>query len=316
MSFFKKIRSGKGGHVRSRVLPVLALCALIFSGDAIVHRVEGRDLIIGRVSIEPQRSIPRVEKIARYLALRTADLGITAGRAMVVPDDGEMRRLLATGAVDLFSETGVAAASYVDNSDADVLLHEWRDQVPYYHSLFVIRKGNDIRGLEDLVGRKVAFDRIGSTTAYVVPVSMLRKIGLNPVQIASFNEPVPVSKLGYVFSGRAVNTASWVARGVVDAGAVSDIDMKLDTEIPEGIKKELQILTASPPLPRSLLLVRRNLDSTLKKRIADILLAADRDADGKTMLREYFVVNRYTPFTGDVVDRFRDVRRLVHGDKL
>lgn len=227
-----------------------------------------------------------------------------------------MKRLLAAGDVDLFSETGVAAASYVDKNDAEVLLHEWRDQVPYYHSLFVIRKGNNILELDDLVGRKVAFDRIGSTTAYVVPMSMLRGAGLGAVQIANFNEGTPIKKVGYVFSGRAVNTASWVARGAVEAGAVSDIDMKSEAEIPEGIRKELQILTTSVPLPRSLLLVRRNLDPTLKKRIADILLAADRDVDGKLMLREYFDVSRYTPFTGDVVDRFSDMRRLIYGNKF
>ena len=314
MSFFTKSRPRD--QARCAIARGVVSCVLILWGVSTADHAESRELVIGRVSTEPQRAVARVEKLADYLSANLADLGVTKGRAMVVSTDNEMIRLLRSGEVDLLSETVVAAISYVDEAGAEVLLHEWRDHVPYYHALFIVRKDSDLHELRDLAGRRVAFERPGSTSAYLVPFAMLRQIGLEPLPLSGFEQRPPSKRPGYLFSVAEVNTASWVVRGLVDAGSVSDIDWNNSDHIPDAIKKDLRVLATSLPLIRSLLLARKGLDPILKKRVVDVLAAADRDPSAQGMMHDYFDVDRYTRIEGEMANRLEDTRFLVYSGGL
>ena len=269
-----------------------------------------RSIVVGRVSADPEKTYPRLEKLAQYLARRLAPLGITAGGAMVAEDNRTMIRYLSQGKVDLVSETVLSALLFSDETGAEILLREWKKGVPWYYTVFITRKGSGITTLAHLRGRKIAFEDPGSTTGFLLPLAMLKREGLETVELSSPRDTAPADKVGYAFVTAEVAIAASVVRGLADAGAFSDRDWNEVGRTPGPLKKRLEIFHMSRPLIRSLILARRGLRPEIKARVKETLLGMHDDPEGADVLKAYYEVKKYDEIEGEVSKSLDEARRV------
>ena len=265
-------------------------------------------LIVGRVSADPVKTLPRLQELSAYLAGHLAHLGITSSRAVVARNNEEMVALLRSGDVDLVSETVMSAMLFSNAAGADFLMREWKRGVASYRSLLFARRDSGIAGLDDLGGRVLAFEDPGSTSGFLIPLAILREHGVEAVELPSPGISPPDGKVGYVFIGNEVNIAAWVARGIVDAGALNSSDWEDVDRTPGMFKDQLMILHESPDIPRSVLLARGDLDPRIRDSLSHTLADMENDPAAESVLDTYYQVARYDRFVGDVLNDLNAVR--------
>ncbi len=296
-----------------RSLIAVAMCVLIgiVGGAAVAGDASSKTTItLARVSSDPVKNLPRLQTLADYLAKRLSHLGITEGRAIIVRSNEDMLKLLQSGEVDVTSETVMSAQFFEQYGGAELLLHEWKKGVGYYHSLLIVHKDSGIQSLDDLVGRTVGFEDPGSTSGFLVPFAMLRERGLQLRQLDGPRATASPGEVGYVFANAEINIGAWVARGLSAAGSISDKDFKDEGRVPPQVRERLRILVKSPPILRSILLVNGRLDAELKAAIKQTLLEASEDEEGRTALKAYYRVKKYTELEGDALANLNRMRQL------
>jgi phosphonate transport system substrate-binding protein len=297
-----------------RLLISLAMAAVIsafvaFSGPA-AFAAESLRIVIGRISEKPRDHFARMRSLADYLAAEMAADGVTGVDVVLVDDLDEMRQLMASGRVDMISETAFMALELEEAGVAELMLREWKHGVAEYHSIFFARADSGLEDLDDLAGRIVAFEDPGSTSAYLVPRATLERSGVDLVSLDQPGDPVPDGEVGYVFADGEANVVAWVHRGLADAGVVSNLDWVNEDEAPPFLRDDLVILHETPPIIRSLLLMRTGLAPELKSRLAEILRGMHESEAGRRALLRYFSVSRFDLIDEDVMERFESVREL------
>lgn len=252
-----------------------------------------RLLVVGRVTHNPRKDYPRFKLLASYLAARLEGQGITGFRVQFAKDHPSMVALLRANVVDLIPESMCPALLYVKEAEARLLLREWRDGVPAYHTLFFCRRDSSITALSDLLGQTIAFEDSGSTSSYFLPRAELEAAGLPLIELPRLTDSPPADAVGYIFAGSENNVVAWVYRGRVGAGAFSNVDWRQEQDVPLSVKRELKIFHRTAPVPRSLVVVRGNLPRQLRRQLKRVLLTAHKDHEGRSVLNDYKAVTRY-----------------------
>jgi phosphonate transport system substrate-binding protein len=193
-----------------------------------------------------------------------------------------------------------------------MLLRRWKDGVPEYRSLFIARRDNDIQGIGDLVGRTLAFEDRGSTTAYFMPAVVLRDAGFDLVELQAPNLTAPPGKIGYVFARSEVNIAVWAARGLVAAGALDSVSWDDPGRALRAARAELRVFHESAPLLRAVELVRGNLAPAIRERLSAVLRGAHLDPHAAGASAAYSMTTRFDEFVGEAADRLAEARRTFH----
>lgn len=267
-------------------------------------------LVIGRVSMRPHVHQPRLEALADWLVPHLADVGIRAGAAVIARTPEDMIRLLRRGEVDIFSESALSILRYEEKAGVRLLMHEWRNGLSHDQSVFFTGRTSQIFSLRDLKGRRVALEDPTSTTGFLMPLLEVIGAGLKPVALKTADVPVPAGHVGYVFGHREANIAAWVAGGIVDVGAFSIRDWENPRTNPLRYRKAMRIFHVSPPLLRSILAVRANLDAALVDGLVAALGKFATDGAAETMRATYYGVSQFVPIEGPVAQDMEAARRI------
>lgn len=269
-----------------------------------------RTLVVGRISDNPKKHFSRLEIMADYLAQRLGDSGIDAGRVVMAKDKEHMARLLREGQVDIFSETPFTAVQLADTTAAKMLAREWAKGVASYRTVFFTHKENSIASIADLRGRKIAFEDPDSTSAFLIPLAMIRMSGLETVELMNVRDEVPDDKVGYAFTRNELNMVSWVARRITDVGAFSNLDWEDLARTPEKPKNTLRVFHESEPIMRSLLMARGNLRPEIMAELKEILFSMHSNPEGIKVLKAYNEVKKFDAIEVEE-DSLDEVRRLM-----
>ena len=219
-----------------------------------------------------------------------------------------MVELLRRGEVDLISETPFSAFFLAARGGGEIILREWKKGKASYHTVFITRKDNGINSLADLRGKKIVFEDPGSTSAFLVPFSVLRGRGFEMVELASPGESLPAGKGGYVFGREELNISHWVTKGIAHAGAFSNQDWLSRTH--ESVKQDLKVIHRTKPIIRSVVLLRKGLDARRKQRIKEVLLRMHESAEGKKVLKKYYKVRKYDEIEGEAAEHLAEARKI------
>jgi phosphonate transport system substrate-binding protein len=267
-----------------------AIMSKIFISLALVasatHATAGT-LTIGRVSNEPEKSYRQLKPVLDYMVRNLGDVGITEGAVVVAKDHNEMVKNLKQGKVDWVQKGVFEALIYSREAGVDIALRSWREGVPSYHSVMIARKDGPVGSMKDLVGRKIAFQDKGSTSAFFVPSALMKKAGFELVELASPRDKVPTGKIGYVFAGKELTITTWVHRELADAGAYHNQNWSNPTDNPEAMKQDLKMIYQGKSMPRMIEMLRKDLDPRIKAKIITILLHAHEDPTAAAALKAY-----------------------------
>lgn len=262
---------------------------------------DGRVLVLGRISDDPQAHYDQLKPLLDYVVPRMADVGIREGRVLMASDAQQMLSYMRRGRVDWVTETSASGMLLQARAGAEPLLLTERDGVSSYRTLYFAHRDSGIATLADLRGRSIAFQNRSSTSAYFVPATELLELGV-PMEIllSPMDRPAPGS-IGYVFARSELNLSSWVHKRLVDAGAMSNLDWEDERRVPPSYKRDFVVIRETPAYPRALEMVRGDLDARIKQRLREVLLAAADDPDAREPLLRFFKTTRFLPI--DAGDR-------------
>lgn len=268
-------------------------------------------LVIGKVSNSPQKNLMQMQPMVDYVVAQMGDLGITRGEVLIARDDEQMIRYIKEGKVDWVTESLFSSFKFREKAGSDLILRKWKKGVSEYRTVFITRKGSDIESLADLKGRRIAFEDPGSTSAYFLPRAVLIDQGLKPVVLSSPGKKPPGEKVGYAFAGAELNISAWVHKGLVDAGAYSDLDWDNPENTPQAIRNDLKIFYTTFPVPRAIESVRGDLEPAIKKRLIEILIAADQSPAGREALMAYHQSSKIDPIDAEIDSQIDKIWRIM-----
>jgi phosphonate transport system substrate-binding protein len=278
----------------------------------IVLNVNASTLTIGRVSNDPEKTHHQLKPILDYVVDKLHDVGVVDGAILIAKDQNEMIGYLKQGKVDWVQKGVFDALVYQKDAGAEIVLRSWREQVPSYYSIIFSRKDSSVGSLKDLVGKKIAFQDNGSTSAFFVPSAVLRKAGYELVALSSPREKVPAGKIGYVFAGKELSITTWVHRALADAGAYHNQNWDKPTDNPEGMKKDLRIIYQGKPMPRMIEIFSKDFDPKVKTKLKQILLHAHEDPAAKDALKAYGPdTAKFDEFKGKTKDELTEAMSLA-----
>ena len=266
-------------------------------------------LVLGRISDDPKAHYEQLKPLLDYVIPRMSNVGITEGRILMARDTQQMTSYLRRGRVDWVTETSGTGMQLQKRAGAKPLLLTERGGVSRYHSVFFARKDSGINSLADLKGRSIAFQSTGSTSAYIVPASVLLDEGLQlEILLSPMDRPTP-DLVGYVFARSELNIAAWVHKRLVDAGVLSSLDWDDARRLPPAFRQDLKIIHETPDYPRALEMVRGDLDPKVEARLREVLLQAADDPAASEAMNLFFRTTRFMPVDEDSrsgLDRLRE----------
>ena len=156
--------------------------------------------------------------------------------------------------------------------------------LPYYRSQISVRADANITKVADLQGKRFAFVDPASTSGYLFPAAMLKKMGYDPDKFFSQT----------VFAGSHPNVILAIYRGQVDGGAsFEDARTNIQAQFPDVMDK-VKVLTYTDPIPNDTWSLSTTLDPALRAKIRDRLLRIANTPDGKEALRNLYSIEGLT----------------------
>lgn len=294
---------------------LLGLACLLMAGTtwaapaSNVRPDDSHVLVLGRISDDPRSHYPQLQPLLDYVVARMHDVGITQGRVLMARDAQQMASYLRRGRVDWVTETAGTAVALGQRADARPLLLTERSGVRDYHSVFFVRRESPIRQLTDLRGHTLALQNVASTSAYLVPAMTLLDNGLVPQILQSPDDAPTADGVGYVFARTELNIATFVHKGVVDAGVVSSVDWDDERRVPPTFKHDLRVILRSAPYPRAVELVRADLDARIRDRLQQVLLDAAQDPQAHDALAKFFGTSGFYRVDARTQERLDELKR-------
>lgn len=288
------------------LLIALAAAPSAWAGDA-----SSGVLVLGRISDDPAAHYEQLKPLLDYVVPRMAGVGIREGRILMARDPQQMASYMRRGRVDWVTETAGTAMMLQMRAGARPLLLTERDGVSRYHSVFFARRDRGLATLADLRGRRIAFQRPSSTSAYYVPAGMLIDRGMRlEILLSPDDQPSPGS-VGYLFARSELNIATWVHKGLVDAGVMSDLDWDNPSRVPSTFRRDFVVIGQTADYPRAVEVVRADLDPRIATRLREVLLEASRDPSAREALVAFFGTTRFLPMDPASVRALSDIGRGV-----
>ena len=249
-------------------------------------------LTIGKVSSNPSKHFARMSAFGAYVAGKLQDKGISRHRVVFAPDLETLAEQMASGDVDITSETVYSAIELESRGAANILLREWKAGVPEYHSVIVVPARSTIQTIDDLKGKTVLFEDPYSTSGHLMARYELMSKGLE-FALAGGTRAVGPDAVLYRFTFEEINSLTSLARGEGDAAVFSDTDWVNDEVTPVVFKSRMRIIHETSPLMRSALLVSQTMPSSLRNAVSDALIAMVDDEEARMVLSTYYGVTKY-----------------------
>lgn len=266
-------------------------------------------LVLGRITDDPATHYQQLQPLLDYVVPRMADVGIREGRILMARDAQQMASYLRRGRVDWVTETAATAVALGARSGAEPLLLTERGGVREYHTVFFARRDSGIRRLEDLEGHALALQSSLSTSAYLVPVTTLLAHGVKPEILSSPHDTAGPGAVGYLFARTELNISTFVHKGVVDAGAFSNLDWDDPDSLPDAFRRDLRVIHRTAPFPRALEVTRADLDPAVRERLRQVLLEAASDPTARPALQRFFGTSGFFPVDAQTRRRLAELKQ-------
>ena len=175
-----------------------------------------------------------------------------------------------------------------DKYGVEAKLTVLRHGLATYQSQFIVKADSNIKKIEDLAGKKVAFVEPASTSGYLLPLKTLKEKNIDPKET--------------VFAGKHDNVVSMVYTGQVDAGAtfysppfkdekgvmqMEDARRLVLTQYPD-VEAKVVILTLSEPITNDPIVFRKDMPEEMKTKIVDTMITFVGTPGGKAAFKAIY----------------------------
>jgi phosphonate transport system substrate-binding protein len=170
--------------------------------------------------------------------------------------------------------------------DANVRLMTVRNGLNKYRGQFVAMR-EDIKSLEDIEGKIIAYTDAASTSGYIYPSAILKEKGIEPKEhIFAGGHPQAILA---VYSGRADVACSYWSPAD-STGMPMDAREKL-CETHKDIFEKVRIIGFTDWIPNDTVTFRRNLPEELEKEVVKALYDFAQTPEGRSTLKSLYDVD-------------------------
>lgn len=238
---------------------------------------------IGTIEQDAVKSITQLQPTADYLAEKLSDSDTRyKGKVIVVKTSKDMIESLRNQKIDIALDSPIIMQYVADKSDSSPFLIRWKNGLPNYYSIFVVKSESAINSLEEIKGKIIIFEDPTSSSAYYLPKYHLIQRGF------SFDKEQ--HDINFVFSGDNDNTIAWLLDGRGDIAALSNVDYaKLD----DTTKRKIKIIEQTQDIPRNLVIHRGDLDPRLVEKISETLISMGNDPLGSKIMSNLQGTTKY-----------------------
>jgi phosphonate transport system substrate-binding protein len=243
-----------------------------------------KPLTLGVIFQGPREPLEeRFRPLVDYAAGKLSPAGETKGMVIVAPTPGQMMKLLDEKRVDFYLESPYSTYLINRSGAARLLLRRWKGGLGEYRSLIFTSKESQVKRLDDLRGKIIAFEDPGSTSGYLLPKLFLLKKEFSVTEKADLGSKVSSREIGYIFGNTTKDIVNLVVQEKVAAGAFSNDDY---ARLEDKSKALISILAESESLPRHLVSVRKDLPEPVVNRLKEILLSMHQNEEGRKILQQ------------------------------
>jgi phosphonate transport system substrate-binding protein len=260
------------------------LIGIIFAGNALGQTSEttgAKTIVLGIAAETNQKEIEaHYSDFVRYVARKLS----SEGKVVIASTLPQLAKLLEQRQVDFYMDSPYP--TYVINNvqgAGKLLLRRWQRGKPEYQSLiFTIRNG-EVRRLQDLRGKIIAFEDPDSSSGHFIPKFFLLRNGFKLVDRSRGEPKVSPGEIGFIFAYSQTKLVDLVLSKQAAAGAFSDDD---HANLDEKKRSDISVLAETERLPRHLVSIRKDMAPSLAARLSDILIAMHEDSEGRKILQK------------------------------
>ncbi|HBB16727.1 MAG TPA: hypothetical protein DCZ97_06865 [Syntrophus sp. (in: bacteria)] len=212
----------------------------------------------------------------------------------------EMDALLKKGEVQI---AFICSAPYVKNRErfgVELLVAPTVGGSPLYHSFIIVYKDSPVKTLFELKGKVFAFTDPGSNTGKLYPTYLLKGMGSTPERFFK----------RFLYSYSHNKSVEMVAKKIVDGAAIESIVYEYMLKTGSPYTKQTRIIKRSPPFGIPPVVVTRNIDPELRKKVKDALLIMHKTAKGKALLSA-MMIEGFTEVPDANYDSIREMERDI-----
>ena len=162
--------------------------------------------------------------------------------------------------------------------------------------------------MKDLVGKTIAFEEPYSTSGFLLPAGTLVDRGYRIAPVESADDYIAPGEIGYIFSWDEDNTLEYVLQGKVAAGGISNQDYD---KLSEDLKERIVVFERTISVPRQLVSVRPDMDSTLAVEVRTLLLSLDQTEDGRILLEGLKATRKFDPLPPASESALEELKTLM-----
>lgn len=263
-----------------------ALCiVLLLNGVILTATAAAETLILAQVSDRPKKDFKQLLPMARYMADRLQAYGFTGARVQLYDSAEALISAVQQGQVHWISETPYTSARLIQETASKPLAKKWKNGQNQYQTMIFTLKRREILSLQELVGRRIAFEHQDSFSSYFLPRRILENAGLSLVELEHPEDAVPAGKVGYLFSRNEKNNALWVDKEIVAAGALNNGDWVNPDRVTPDMHERFRVIHRSAFYPRAFELATAALPADAAEALQRELLALNLESNAGLLAR-------------------------------
>lgn len=212
----------------------------------------------------------------------------------------EMDSLLEKGEVKI---AFICSAPYVKNREqfgVELLVAPSVNGNSRYHSYIIVHNDSPIKAFPELKGKVFAFTDPKSNTGKLYPTYLLKTMGHAPERFFK----------RFLYSYGHNKSVEMVAKKVVDGAAVESIVYEYMLKTGSPYAKQTKIIKRSPPYGIPPVVVTRDINPALKKKIKDAFLNMRKTTRGKAIL-EAMMIDGFVEVPDSNYDTIRKMEHSV-----
>ena len=269
------------------ILSAIALLALTGCGK---HETTGTDgtpsapLKVGIIPFEDVDAITKAfQPYATYLGKKS---GRPDGKVFVTPSYAGVLQALQADQIDcayLNPLSYVLATQQFTNTPEKLI----PISMPYFHhsltykGVIYVRTDSGINSLKDLKGKSFAFGDRTSTSGYLYPAGMLKKVGIDPDNPKDLT-PRNISGTAGVL---AVLNKQADAGAIYEGGIATAFTDAATKKVDQAKVSQFKIIATTDPIPNGMFVARGNLDPATLEKLKTALANINADPDGQAALK-------------------------------
>ncbi|MBN2461237.1 MAG: phosphate/phosphite/phosphonate ABC transporter substrate-binding protein [Candidatus Cloacimonetes bacterium] len=193
---------------------------------------------------------------------------------------------------------------------AEVALTTIRKGLAKYRGQFVTQTKSDIKTLEDIDGKVIAYTDAASTSGYMYPSALLKQKNIKPKN-SFFAGGHPQAILA-VYQGRAdVGCTFWSPPG--ENGEIHDARRAVLDTHPDVVEK-VRIVDYTDWIPNDTVTFRKNFPPAMREKIVKALIDFANTAEGHNTLVELFDIDNFIKAKDSDYDIVRNTIKALEAD--